>query len=115
MCQVKVVNQYATFTLSAVGDVIMGGDPAVTSALNRSTRDTFAQLLSTYGTSYPFKNVQQVFHADDLTIANLECALTTRTSYKDKTHTWWAIPPMPTSSSRRGSMCATWPTTTPRT
>ena len=53
VCQVKVVNQYATFTLSAVGDVIMGGDPAVTSALNRSTRDTFARLLSTYGTSYP--------------------------------------------------------------
>ena len=87
VCKVKVVEHYATFTLSAVGDVIMGGDPAVTSALNRSTRDTFAQLLSTYGTSYPFKNVQQVFHADDLTIANLECALTTRTSYKDKTHT----------------------------
>ncbi len=87
VCKVKVVEHYATFTLSAVGDVILGGDPEITSALNRSTKQTFAQLLSTYGSGYPFQNVRHIFQADDLTIANLECALTTRTGYKDKTHT----------------------------
>lgn len=87
-CKVKVVGHCATFTLSAVGDVVMGGDPrperAADSALNRVTQQVFAQLLAQHGQDYPFKNVQQVFRNDDLTIANLECALTSRTTYRDE-------------------------------
>ena len=85
-CKVKVVGKYATFTLSAVGDVVLGGDPLPKSALNRATKEAFADLLAQNGQDYPFKNVQSVFRSDDLTFANLECALTYHTEAKTKPH-----------------------------
>ena len=85
-CKVKVVGKYATFTLSAVGDVVLGGDPMPKSALNRVTKEVFADLLAKNGQDYPFKNVQSVLRGDDLTFANLECALTYHTEAKTKPH-----------------------------
>ncbi|MEG0145546.1 MAG: CapA family protein [Clostridia bacterium] len=83
-CRVRVRGKSTHVTLSAVGDVILGGDPLVKSALSRSTEATFAQLIAQYGTDYPFKNVENVFRADDITIVNLEGTLTTATKTNPK-------------------------------
>ena len=44
-----------TITLSAAGDVVLGGDPEVKSALGRSSEETFAALIAQYGPGYPLK------------------------------------------------------------
>lgn len=91
---VRVVDEFEEFTISAVGDVVLGGDPrpevAELNALKRNSYDAFAQLASKYGAGYFFKNVAPVLNSDDITIANLECVLTSSgwqaLSFKKKSH-----------------------------
>ncbi len=74
-----------TFRLSTVGDVIVGGDPRA------GTDDTFVKYLKKYtaeGKTMLMK-VAPYFLSDDVTLANLECALTNRSSSltkEDKTY-----------------------------
>ena len=81
-----------TITLSAAGDVVLGGDPEVKSALGRSSEETFAALIAQYGLGYPFENVRSYFAADDVTIVNLECAMTNRDQARNKSHVLRAKP-----------------------
>lgn len=67
-----------TISISAVGDCTFGGDP------RKGTKEAFDRYFkkqdSDYG--YYFKNVASVFAEDDLTIANLEGALTERKKFR---------------------------------
>lgn len=89
---VRVRGEYVDITLSAVGDVILGGDPTPKSALQRSTEQVFKDLLAQYGPDYPFKNVAHIFKSDDVTIANLEGTLTTAGGARKKTHVFRGDP-----------------------
>ena len=92
-CKVRVRGQNTTITLSAVGDVILGGDPTPKCALNRSTEEVFAKLITQYGEGYPFKNVASILKSDDITIANLEGTLTTsKSSRAGKSHVFRGDP-----------------------
>ena len=84
--KLRVRGKTMSVTLSAVGDVVLGGDPRIRSALRRSTQQTFAELVGQYGYDYPFKNVEHVFKADDISFINLEATLTNNTNYRYKTH-----------------------------
>lgn len=68
-----------SITISAIGDVILGGDP------RKGTEKRFATYLANRGgkMSSTFEKVYSVLSQDDLTVANLECALTTRKGYRD--------------------------------
>ncbi|MDO4547522.1 MAG: CapA family protein, partial [Clostridia bacterium] len=66
-------------TLSAVGDVILGGDYRVIQAqpyAPLSGEQEFDRLIAEYGYDYPFKNFIDMFKADDITVINLEGVLT---------------------------------------
>ena len=66
-------------TISAAGDCTLGGD---------ETNGGFARFKKYYdsqGEEYFLANVREIFEADDLTIVNLEGALTKATTRKDKT------------------------------
>lgn len=68
----------ATITISAAGDCTLGGD-AVNGGLRR-----FEKVFDEYGEEYFLQNVKAIFEGDDLTIVNLEGALTGETARKDK-------------------------------
>ena len=71
-------NDEASFSISAVGDCTLGGDPRKGSktAFDRA----FQRLNGNY--AYYFQEVAQIFAEDDLTIANLEGALTRRKKFR---------------------------------
>ena len=81
-----------TITLSAAGDVILGGDPKIKSALGQSSPSFFTQLIDRYGTAYPFSNVSGYFRSDDVSIVNLECTLTNGGKSKAKSHSFRGSP-----------------------
>jgi len=66
------------FTISAAGDCTLGGDT------RSRTYSAFASAFKKGGAGYFFKNVREIFEADDLTIVNLEGPLTTAKRFKDK-------------------------------
>ncbi|MDI9504945.1 MAG: CapA family protein [Bacillota bacterium] len=80
-CNVRVVDEREIFTISAVGDVLLGGDPrpekVMQNALGRNSYEAFHRLAEP-NTGYCFANVKRVLKEDDVTIANLECVLTNR-------------------------------------
>ena len=73
-------------TLSAAGDVVLGGDPRVKSGLGLTSEEFFASLIAKYGGGYPFQNVASYFRGDDVSIVNLECALTSAQPSRKKKH-----------------------------
>ena len=81
-----------TITLSAAGDVVLGGDPMVKNALGQSSENFFAELIAQHGMGYPFQHVAKYFQDDDISIVNLECAMTTSNSARKKAHVLRAKP-----------------------
>lgn len=77
-----------TITLSFVGDCILGTDPAY------KTGSRFPDIFDRQGgdSGYFFRNVESVFSADDLTVANLECVLTDETEKQDKRYNYKGDP-----------------------
>lgn len=69
-----------TLTISAIGDNTLGTDPRY------AYSGSFPQAVDNNGTSYPFSGVLDTLSSDDLTIANLETTLTTRTARIDKSN-----------------------------
>lgn len=68
----------STVTITAVGDCALG-------ALQYHEYEaSFHQYYDKYGESYFFKNFQDIFSKDDLTIANLECVFTDAADRVDK-------------------------------
>lgn len=74
-------------TLSAAGDVTHGGD-------RRKGTDLFARELAAQDGDYafPFRNVLDLFEADDLTIVNYECVLTDAKPATDNTYSFAGAP-----------------------
>lgn len=79
---------YDTITISAAGDVTLGRDE------NFGWERTFDHELElqNWDFGYFFKNVKDIFEADDLTIVNLETTLTTATNKADKKFRFKADP-----------------------
>jgi len=79
---------YDTITISAAGDVTLGRD------LSFGYEKTFDQELELQGNDYGyfFRNVKDIFAADDLTIVNLETTLTTATKMAEKKYRFKADP-----------------------
>ncbi|MDO4547324.1 MAG: CapA family protein [Clostridia bacterium] len=80
-CEVVVRDKSAmnTVTICAIGDLVLGGDPDHNDGLNR-----FDSFLTDNGAhdpdySYNLKNAKALFDSCDLTVANLEVALTNKT------------------------------------
>lgn len=65
-------------TINAIGDCTLGGD------FTTKYNNNFHEYADLYGIDYFFESVKHIFEKDDITIANLECALTTKTKYADK-------------------------------
>ncbi len=67
-------------TLSFTGDVTIGGD------VRKSKKSIFDQELAKQGDdlSFPFRNVQEIFAQDDMTLVNFEGTLTTAPINPDK-------------------------------
>lgn len=82
----------ARITLSAAGDVILGGKPDKIFALGQSSEDYFAELIGKFGFGYPFEYVQSYFKNDDVSIVNLECALTNSKKGRNKGHVFRGKP-----------------------
>jgi len=70
-----------TITISAAGDTTLGGCP-VASSYN-SFMSVFRENYE--DVTYFLRNVRHIFIEDDLTILNLECALTDETRHRGKT------------------------------
>jgi poly-gamma-glutamate synthesis protein (capsule biosynthesis protein) len=79
---------YDTITISAAGDVTLGRDESF------GWERTFDHELDLQGGDfgYFFRNVKDIFEADDLTIVNLETTLTTATKKADKKYRFKADP-----------------------
>ena len=75
-----------TITVTAVGDCTFSGEDG--SKANKH----FAQCVRDYGYDYFFRNVRDLFEADDLTIVNLEGPLTTGGSAKKHGYVFKADP-----------------------
>lgn len=77
-----------TITISAAGDVTLGGD------LDYGYTGSFDHEfeLQNQDYSYFFRNVKDVFEADDITVVNLETTLTTATKKMDKLFRFKADP-----------------------
>lgn len=77
-------------TISAAGDVIIGADV-------RKEKNVFEEELARQGgdLTFPWRNVRDLLLADDLTIVNLECALTDAPIAADRmSHSYvFAAPP----------------------
>lgn len=75
-------------TISAVGDVTLAEDKSASSDVS------FSSVLKNQNNDYAyfFRNVAQIFEQDNLTIANLECALSDRGSRADKTYAFRGKP-----------------------
>lgn len=82
------VDVYDTITISAAGDVTLGRD------LNFGWEKTFDHELELQNGdfSYFFRNVKDIFEADDLTIVNLETTLTTANKAAEKKFRFKADP-----------------------
>lgn len=79
----QVVDQTSepvTFTVSFAGDCTLGTDES----FNQSTSFN-ARFDAEDDPAYFFRNVHDIFAADDLTVVNMEGTLTTSTSRQDKT------------------------------
>ena len=68
-----------TFTITAVGDCAIGA------LQTHGYTGSFHQYYDENGEDYFFENFREVFEADDLTLANLECVLTDETERVEKT------------------------------
>lgn len=79
---------YDTITISAAGDVTLGRDESF------GWERTFDHELDLQGGDfgYFFRNVKDIFEADDLTIVNLETTFTTATKKADKKYRFKADP-----------------------
>lgn len=79
---------YDTIIISAAGDVTLGGD------LEYGYTGSFDHEfeLQNLDYSYFFRNVKEVFEADDITVVNLETTLTNATKKKDKLFRFKADP-----------------------
>ena len=79
---------YDTITISAAGDVTLGRDEKF------GWERTFDHELEVQNKDfgYFFRNVKDIFEADDLTIVNLETTLTTATKKADKKYRFKADP-----------------------
>lgn len=82
------VDTYDTITISAAGDVTLGRDEMF------GWERTFDHELELQRGDYEyfFRNVKDVFEADDLTIVNLETTLTTATKKAEKKFRFKAAP-----------------------
>lgn len=72
--------------LTFVGDCTLGGDPTIGSG------ELFSSLYTRYGPDYFFRNVWDVFAADDLTMINLEGTFTREETRADKKYCFRADP-----------------------
>lgn len=83
-----VKDVFDTITISAAGDVTLGRD------LSFGYDKTFDQELELQNNDYGyfFRNVKDIFEADDLTIVNLETTLTTATKMAEKKYRFKADP-----------------------
>lgn len=80
-----------SITITAVGDVTVGGDPRRAASLTASQAH-YERLYQANGGKF-FKNVDRYFSgSDELTLINLESNFTTGTSYKNKTYVFRAKP-----------------------
>jgi hypothetical protein len=75
-----------TITVSAAGDVTLGGDPRGSHFFLRE----FSRSGEDHG--HFLRGVRHIFEDDDLTIVNLEGALTEATEYRDKTYAFRGPP-----------------------
>lgn len=75
-----------SITISAAGDVTLGGDDRYGYA------GSFNQEAKESGLNHFAKNIKDIFSEDDLTMVNLEGALTTATARKDKQFTFRGDP-----------------------
>lgn len=73
-------------TLSFVGNVTIGNRDG------EDYKDSFEEAYASQGAAYFFQNVKSLLEGDDLTVANLECALTTTDSREDREITYQADP-----------------------
>jgi len=69
-----------TLTITATGDCTLG----VTQ--EQSYEGSFNAYYDSYGEDYFFDGVRDIFEADDMTIVNLECVLSTATERVEKTY-----------------------------
>ncbi|MGI6173130.1 MAG: CapA family protein [Christensenellales bacterium] len=86
-CKIRVKGENTRrLVISAVGDCMMGGDPRPKSnryAKDPGSRKRFQDIVTgNGGLSSIFSKVEHVFKNDDVTVVNLECALTTKTKYR---------------------------------
>jgi poly-gamma-glutamate synthesis protein (capsule biosynthesis protein) len=79
---------YDTITISAAGDVTLGRDESF--GWDWTFDHEFERQKGDYG--YFFRNVKDIFEADDLTIVNLETTLTTATKKAEKKFRFKADP-----------------------
>ncbi len=77
---VETVEEQRTITISAVGDLTLAADRGAPSGV--SFNDVFEEQGG--NTAYFFQNVAGIFSHDDLTIGNLECALSDQGTRADK-------------------------------
>lgn len=68
-----------TVTITATGDCSLGA------LQTHGYSGSFHSYYDTYGEAYCFQNFKEVFEADDLTLINLECVLTTAENRVEKT------------------------------
>ncbi|MGI6173131.1 MAG: CapA family protein [Christensenellales bacterium] len=75
-------SDHVTLTITFGGDVVLGGDPRE-DAKTYGTIARFKEYLQENGNDlgFMFRGLKSVFDDDDLTVVNLECPLTTRTSW----------------------------------
>ncbi len=75
----KAARPEGTALISFVGDCSIGD-----AIQNERYANSYHTAIETNGYEWPFSLVKQYFEADDLTVANLEVVLTTRTRHKNK-------------------------------
>jgi len=73
-----------TITVSAAGDTTLGG------CVERITYSVFMRVFreNNEDMTYFLRNVRHIFMQDDLTLLNLECALTNETRHRGKTYNY---------------------------
>ena len=74
----KETKRYESFVVSFIGDVTLCSESKST-----NTNKSFEYVVDG-DLNYCFQNCAEIFRDDDLTIANLECAVTTAKDHKDK-------------------------------
>lgn len=102
-CTVRVRGAETVFTISAMGDVVLGGDkqyhPNIDSKFplkedRVSSYARFQRYYKAYGPDYFFKNVRDILAADDISVINFESTFynSTRKMREDKTFAFSAPP-----------------------